>query len=125
MTAHLLALSFAGTKLLGPERTSEVFRALARGKRRLRFLRRPRSIDDVRRRVARGYRFMPLPIECLDQAMVTWYLLSAEGRDATLKIGMKLTPFLGHAWVESEGEVLGGIPGIEDMAIVSEIGPLE
>ncbi|MEZ4257777.1 MAG: lasso peptide biosynthesis B2 protein [Polyangiaceae bacterium] len=124
MASHLLALSFVGTKVLGPERTAAAFRAVAKGKRRLRFWRAPRSLDDVRARVERGYRFLPLPVECLDQAMVTWYLLNAEGHPATLRIGMKLSPFLGHAWVESRGEVLGAIPGIEDMAIVSEIGPI-
>lgn len=123
MSAHLLLLAFAGTKYLGPEKTTEAFKRLASARRLLRLDGRARSREQVKRRIERGLRWLPLPVECLDQAIVTWYLMNLKGHPATLRIGMRLSPMFGHAWVESNGEIFGGVPGIEDMAIVSEIEP--
>lgn len=123
MTSHLLLLSLASTKLLGPERTCELFRKLGRARRTFHLSGRRASGEDVRRRVARGLSLLPLPIECLDQAVVTWYLLNVKGHAATLRIGMKLSPLLGHAWVVLGDDIFGAIPGIEDMAVVSEVEP--
>lgn len=123
MTSHLLLLSLASTKLLGPERTCDLFRKVGRVRRVLHLGGRRASHEDVRRRVSRGLAVLPLPIECLDQAVVTWYLLNVKGHAATLKVGMKLSPLLGHAWVESGEDVFGAIPGMEDMAVVSEVAP--
>ena len=120
LTPVLLTASFAATKAWGPERTAQVFERVGRLARWTPL--RGRRLDPARiaRRVERGYRFLPLPVECLDQAMVTWYLLNMKGHRAVLKIGMKLTPLSGHAWVEADGVVYGGIPGQEDMQVVGQ-----
>jgi hypothetical protein len=72
--------------------------------------------------VERGYRRLPLPMECLEQAIVTWYLLNVSGHDATLKIGAILTPLESHAWVEANGEIFGATPHLADMHVVAEYG---
>jgi hypothetical protein len=55
--------------------------------------------------------------------MVTWYELNARGFEATLRIGMKLTPLSGHAWVVSGDETFVTTPGLEDYAVVAEFPP--
>jgi hypothetical protein len=123
MSALLLALSFAGTKLLGPERTARAFSTVGRLRRRLKLRTQSRVPSEIDERVQRALRFLPLPVECLDQAMVTWYQLNVDGHPATLKIGMKLAPLAGHAWVVSRGETFVLVPGIEDFSVVAEFPP--
>lgn len=55
--------------------------------------------------------------------MVVWYLLNREGHAATLKIGMKLAPLTGHAWVTAGDESFVVIPDIEDFTVVAEFAP--
>jgi hypothetical protein len=126
MNAILLSLSFAGTKLLGPDRTARAFEVAGKVRKRLPIpllsaLRgRQRSRSEIAARVQRGLDLLPLPVECLDQAMVTWYQLNLRGHPATLKIGMKLSPLTGHAWVVSGDETFVVTPGLEDYAVVAE-----
>ncbi len=123
MSALLLGLSFASTKLLGPDRTARAFEALGRARVRVGLRGRRRDSQEVARRVQRGLDFLPLPAECLDQAMVTWYLLNTKGHPATLRIGMKLSPLSGHAWVVCGEETFVTVPGLEDFAVVAEFPP--
>ncbi|MBK6694882.1 MAG: lasso peptide biosynthesis B2 protein [Myxococcales bacterium] len=123
MTAHLFLLSLAGTRWLGPERTAELLRRLGTARRRVGLAGRHNTKEAVRARVLQALRRVPLPIECLDQALVTWYLLNLKGHPATLKIGMRLSPVIGHAWVDADGTLFGEIPGLEDFAIVNELLP--
>lgn len=122
MSAILLSLSFAGTKLLGPERTARAFTVAGKLARRVPRVTRP-TPRQIAERVQRGLDLLPLPVECLDQAMVTWYQLNVRGHAATLKIGMKLSPLSGHAWVESGAEVFVTTPGIEDYTVMAEFAP--
>jgi hypothetical protein len=123
MSAILLTLSFAGTKTLGPDRTARAFELVGKVRRALPRLRRARSRAEVAARVERRLALLPLHVECLDQAMVTWYELNARGFEATLRIGMKLTPLSGHAWVVSGDETFVTTPGLEDYAVVAEFPP--
>lgn len=123
MNAILLSLSFAGTKLLGPDRTARAFELAGKARRKLPLRGRARSKSEIADHVQRGLDLLPLPVECLDQAMVTWYQLNLRGHPATLKIGMKLSPLSGHAWVVSGDDTFILTPGIEDYAVVAEFEP--
>ena len=113
MSAALLTLSFLGTKTLGIDRTVRAFAALGRH----------RSCAQVEQRIERGLRWLPLPVECLDQAIVTWYALNLKGHPATMKVGMKLTPVSGHAWVACRADTFVRVPGLEDFTVVAEFAP--
>lgn len=120
MSAPLLCLSYACTKAFGLDRTVTMFRRLGRS--------RPSSpprdrASDHADRVVRGMQFLPLRIECLDQAIVTWYLMNRHGHPAALNIGMRLTPVSGHAWVTCGHDVFIRIPGIEDFTVVATYPP--
>jgi Transglutaminase-like superfamily len=120
MNASLLILSFLGTKLFGLDRTARAFTHIGRLRRRLPGIRRFHQAGEVARQVTGGLRFIPLPIECLDQALVTWYALNVHGHGARLRIGMKLSPVAGHAWVVCGDESFVQIPGLEDFTVVAE-----
>lgn len=122
VSSVLLSLSFAGTKLLGPEKTSELFHLLGKVRQR-RPYRNLRSLDEIEERIERGLKRLPIPVECLDQAMVAWHQLNLNGYPATLKIGMKLSPMMGHAWVVVGERVFIPVPGLEDYAVVGEFPP--
>lgn len=121
-TTALLLLSLAGTKTLGPEKTAKTLERVGRWLRRTPLRGRRASVASIERRIDDSRTTAPLPIECLEQAMTTWYLLNLKGHAAELKIGMKLSPVMGHAWVESEGATLGQIPGLEDFTVVGSFG---
>lgn len=123
MSAALLTLSFVGTKTLGIDRTARAFAFLGRLRRRARLHGRARSTAQVAQRIERGLRWLPLPVECLDQAIVTWYALNLKGHAATMKVGMKLSPVSGHAWVACNGDTFVRAPGLEDFTVVAEFPP--
>lgn len=116
----LFVASFVGTKFVGLDQTVAFFRSLGRVARRLPS--RTKSVETLRRHVARGYSLLPLPIQCLDQAIVTWYTLNANGHPARLKIGVALSPLYSHAWVVSGSEVFGDIARLADFHVVAEYG---
>jgi hypothetical protein len=115
-------MSFLGTKLIGLESTSKFFTMLGEVRRRNPFY-RMRTVEDISKRLQEGLHRLPIPVECLDQAMVYWHELNLNGYPATLKIGLKLSPMMGHAWVESEGRIFVPVPGIEDDGVVGECPP--
>lgn len=117
MNAVLLVLSFLGTKFFGLDRTVRLVSGLGR---RCRPLFRAKPAADIAAGVQRGLRFLPFPIECLDQAIVTWYLLNLRGHTAALRVGMKLSPVSGHAWVVNGPQVFVTTPGLEDFTVVAE-----
>lgn len=119
VSGALLLASFLGTRYGGLERTVRAFARAGRLQRAARLC-RARGPQEVRAAVERGYQRLPLPIECLEQAIVTWYLLNVGGHAATLKIGATLSPLESHAWVESGGELFGETPHIADMHVVAE-----
>ena len=123
----LFAISFFGTKLVGLDRTLNAFQEIgmkiALVKKIIPWSMPTKSIDNLEKRIARSYRFIPLPIQCLDQAVVGWYLLNIHGYAANLKIGLSLTPLRSHAWVEVENWILGDTAGISDLKVVAEYLP--
>lgn len=66
---------------------------------------------------------LPLRIECLDQAIATWYVLNRHGHPAFLRIGMRLSPVAGHAWVMCNEQTFVRIPGMEDFTVVASYPP--
>jgi hypothetical protein len=120
MSAFLLTLSFISTKLFGLDKTATAITSLARLRKRWNSNVSSRSPTEIAERVNRGLKFLPFPVECLDQALVTWYALNVAGHGATLKIGMRLSPVSGHAWVLCGSERFVLVPGLEDFTVVAE-----
>jgi hypothetical protein len=115
----LLCLSYLSNKTLGLERTAMGLKSLGL---RLPAMRISLTAAEGALRVERAMRKLPLGIECLEQAMVTWYVLNRHGHPAELAIGMKLSPLAGHAWVRCGDETFVWMPGIEDFTVVARYG---
>lgn len=120
MSTLVLCLSHFSTKLFGIDRTVTLFRWLGRlpglGRTGL-------SVEELADRAVRGMQLLPLRVECLDQAIVTWYALNRHGHPAALQIGMRLTPLSGHAWVTCGQQTFVKTPGMEDFTIVASYPP--
>jgi hypothetical protein len=121
MSTAVLCLSYFSTKFLGLDRTVNLFRGLGRllGTARLSGI----SAEELADRAVRGMHVLPLRIECLDQAIATWYALNRHGYPASLKIGMRLSPVSGHAWVTCNGLTFVKMPGMEDFTVVASYAP--
>lgn len=121
MSTGVLCLSYVSTKLFGLDRTVNVFRGLGRllGSKRSATV----SAEDLADRAVRGMHLLPLRIECLDQAIATWYVLNRHGYPASLKIGMRLSPVSGHAWVTCSDQTFVRTPGMEDFTVVASYAP--
>lgn len=63
--------------------------------------------DEVRDAVACALTLYWKRVRCLQRACVTARLLRRQGVPAELVVGFRHPPFLGHAWVEIEGRVVG------------------
>jgi Transglutaminase-like superfamily len=124
MNALLLTLSFISTKFFGLDKTANAVTYLARLRKKFSFGAVNKTPSEIAENVNRGLRFLPFPVECLDQALVTWYALNVAGHEATLKIGMKLSPVSGHAWVLCGDERFVLVPGLEDFTVVAEYAAL-
>jgi len=59
--------------------------------------------------------FYPKQILCLQRAAATTQLLRDYGIRAEMVIGAQLVPFLSHAWVEVDGNVVNDKPYIRDI----------
>lgn len=120
MSTLVLCLSHFSTKLFGIDRTVAFFRWLGRSFG----LGRPgRSAEELAERAVSGMQLLPLRVECLDQAIVTWYALNRHGHPACLRIGMRLTPLSGHAWVTCREQTFVKTPGMEDFTVVASYPP--
>lgn len=122
MSAPLLSLSHLSTKLFGIDRTVRMFQWLGE---RTRVKPRPdrTPAQDIAARALRGLNALPMRIECLDQAIAVWFSLNRHGHPAFLKIGMRLSPLSGHAWVTCGDEVFIKTPGMEDFSVVAAYDP--
>jgi len=120
MSAPILCLSHFSTKLFGIDRTVTLFRWLGR-------IRGPgpsnANAQHLADRAIRGMQLLPLRIECLDQAVATWYVLNRHGHPAFLAIGMRLSPLAGHAWVICNEQSFVRTPGMEDFTVVASYPP--
>ena len=121
MSTSILCLSHFSTKLFGIDRTVTFFRWLGRicGPGRL----SKASAGDLADRAVRGMHLLPLRIECLDQAVATWFVLNRHGHPAFLRIGMRLSPLAGHAWVMCHEQSFVRTPGMEDFTVVASYPP--
>jgi hypothetical protein len=120
MSIPVLFLSHVSTKLLGLDRTIAMFRWLGRMPG---LSRTGQTATDLADRAIRGMQLLPLKVECLDQAIATWFALNRHGHPAFLRIGMRLTPVSGHAWVTCRDQTFVTIPGMEDLTVVASYPP--
>lgn len=120
MSAMVLSLSHLSTKLFGIDRTVRMFHWVGEKTKAT-----PRDINAhaIAGRALRGLDMLPMRIECLDQAIAVWFSLNRHGHPAALKIGMRLSPLSGHAWVTCGDEVFVTTPGMEDFTIVAAYDP--
>lgn len=121
MSASILCLSHFSTKLFGIDRTINFFRWLGRARGPVRSP--DATAEDLAGRAIRGMQLLPLRIECLDQAVATWYVLNRHGHPAFLRIGMRLSPLSGHAWVICNEQTFIKTPGMEDFTVVASYPP--
>jgi hypothetical protein len=121
MSASILCLSHFSTKLFGIDRTITFFRWLGRARGPGRSP--DATAEDLAGRAIRGMQLLPLRIECLDQAVATWYVLNRHGHPASLRIGMRLSPLSGHAWVMCNEQTFIWTPGMEDFTVVASYPP--
>lgn len=122
MGAVVLSLSHLSTKLFGIDRTVRMFQWIG-----TRTKAGPRAngmtAQTVAARALQGLNVLPMRIECLDQAIAVWFSLNRHGHPAALKIGMRLSPLSGHAWVTCGDDVFVTTPGMEDFTIVAAYDP--
>lgn len=120
MSTLVLCLSHFSTKLFGLDRTVVFFRWLGR---RGAPARSDLNAEQLADRALSGMQALPLRVECLDQAIATWYALNRHGHPAHLQIGMRLSPLSGHAWVTCEDHTFVKTPGMEDFTVVASYPP--
>lgn len=121
MSALILSLTHLSTKIFGLDRTVQFFRWAGR------FFRPPpaseQAASDIAEQAVRGLQFLPLRVECLDQAIATWFALNRKSIPAVLNIGMRLSPLSGHAWVTFKEQTFVHTPGLEDFTVVASYAP--
>ncbi|MFM8269486.1 MAG: lasso peptide biosynthesis B2 protein, partial [Pseudomonadota bacterium] len=119
--SFLYLACFLSTKFLGLDRTLRFFRWLGRSLQKLgTFQEKP---DTLEQKLKASLEKVPVAAKCLDQAVVTWYLLNLHGHPASLKIGLSLTPLESHAWVVLGSRIFVDTYNIADLTPVAEYGP--
>jgi hypothetical protein len=63
----------------------------------------------------------PKPVLCLQRSVATALLLRLNGIDARLLIGVRMTPFKSHAWVEVDGRPINDKPYMREIYQVLEM----
>jgi hypothetical protein len=116
----LSALIFMGTKLKGPDFTAQTLQRLGRTQKALRLHRRGRSIDSLQSAIGKSLDVLPLPLQCLERSLLTWYALNLHDHPASIKIGVTLTPLMSHAWVECQDQVFGDSDRCSDFTVIAE-----
>jgi hypothetical protein len=122
MSAVVLSLSHLSTKLFGIDRTVRMFHWLGK-LTKVRQKADETTAQATAAHALRGLDILPMRIECLDQAIAVWFNLNRHGHPAALKIGMRLSPLSGHAWVTCRSDVFVTTPGLEDFAVVAAYDP--
>ncbi|NBX92503.1 MAG: lasso peptide biosynthesis B2 protein [Proteobacteria bacterium] len=118
--AILYVASFLSTKFLGLDRTITLVRWV--GLKFKRFTKCSDSPQVLEERLQRALEKVPLAAKCLDQAVVTWYVLNLHGHPAILRIGISLTPLESHAWVAVNDQIFVDTYNIPDLKVVAEYG---
>ena len=122
MSAAVLSLSHLSTKLFGIDRTVQMFHWLGE-RTRVKPHKERAPAQEIAAQALRGLNALPMRIECLDQAIAVWFSLNRHGHPAGLKIGMRLSPLSGHAWVTCGDDVFVTTPGMEDFSVVAAYEP--
>lgn len=122
MSTAVLSLSRLSTTLFGIDRTVRMFQWLGE---RTKVKSRAGGVTTqaIAARALRGLNVLPMRIECLDQAIAVWFSLNRHGHSASLRIGMRLSPLSGHAWVTCGDEVFVPTPGMADFTVVATYEP--
>lgn len=119
----LFLCAYLGIRHAGPEWTIQAFRTWGERFRRFTppvFHYEPQSMEA---KMERSYRFLPFPVRCFEQSIVSWFCLNLSGRAASILVGLELSPLMAHAWVKCEGELLVAIPRVGDLRVMAEYGP--
>lgn len=75
-------------------------------------------------RVRTAGALVPLPVRCLEQAVVVYWLLQRRGLRAEFRLGARLAPFGAHAWVEHDGTPLVvNAHELHHFAVFPEVAP--
>ncbi len=80
-----------------------------------------RRAPQIGRAVHQAARIWPVPASCLTRATVIGRILSREGLDARITIGVSRAPFAAHAWVEHGPVMLAGGAPTRDYASLCTI----
>lgn len=70
----------------------------------------------IARAVHRAARLSPIAVSCLTRALVIARLLTREGLQARITVGVSRAPFAAHAWVEHGAQLLSGASPARDYA---------
>jgi len=73
------------------------------------------TIDRINDAVTRALTWYPKQAMCLQRSAVTTSLLRSSGVPAQMIIGCQKLPFLVHAWVEVDGEVVNDRPRVQEI----------
>ena len=73
------------------------------------------TIDRINAAVTRALTWYPKQAMCLQRSTVTTILLRSSGVPAQLVIGCQKLPFLVHAWVEADDEVVNDSPRVRQI----------
>lgn len=73
------------------------------------------TIDQINAAVTRALTWYPKQAMCLQRSAVTTNLLRSSGVPAQLIIGCQKLPFLVHAWVEVDDEVVNDSPRVREI----------
>lgn len=63
-------------------------------------------------------KFLPFRFQCLEHALVTFFICWVLKVDVNIKIGIQTYNFLSHAWIECEDEVVGDNQELRNKLIV-------
>jgi hypothetical protein len=75
----------------------------------------PSAVPDAIEAVTRAMIWYPKRAMCLQRSAVTTCLLRSSGINAQMIIGCQKVPFLMHAWVEIDGEVVDEKPRVQQI----------
>ncbi len=76
---------------------------------------RPKTVEEVSEAVATAVTWYPKQALCLQRSAATTCLLRSSGVSAQMIIGCQRLPFLAHAWVEVDGQVINDKKRVQDL----------
>lgn len=73
--------------------------------------------EDICRKIRQAGLYLPFRTACLECALVSAVLLSRRSIPVELRIGIQLDPFLAHAWINVDGQVMLDKPDLNQSMI--------